>query len=172
MIQRHGRDEAKKWAQGIVDNLARKPQGEDIDQLKALATGQCEIAVANTYYYGLMLNAPNADTRDMAKKITLFWPNQKDAQKDGGAHINIAGGGILKWSAHRETAQKFLEFVASDEGQKYFTEHTYEFPVKKGVPLSKTTAGFGKFKESSLPLANLAPSYTEAMKIFDEVGWK
>ena len=168
MIAHHGVKSAEAWAKAVVENLARKPQGGDRDQIKAVAAGECDLAIANTYYYGRMLNSKKADQREAAAKTALFWPDQ-----DGlGAHVNVSGAGVTKSAKNKAYAIRLLEFLASEKAQKIYAEDVYEFPVKAGVPISATLEAWGKFKADSLDLAALGKYQAEALRIFDRVGWR
>lgn len=168
LIVHNGADQAEKWAKAVVENLARKPQGGDRDQIKAVAAGECDIAVANTYYFGKMLAGKKEDQRKAAQAVSLYWPNQ-----DGrGAHINISGGGVTKSAKHKEAAIKLLEFLASDEAQTIYANEVYEFPIRDTIKPSPVVAKWGGFKADNVNLAKFAAHQADALKIFDRVGWR
>jgi len=168
LIVHNGADKAEKWAKSMVENLARKPQGGDRDQIKAVAAGECDIAVGNTYYFGKMLAGKKEDQRKAAQAVSLYWPNQQDR----GAHINISGGGVTKSAKHKEAAVKLLEFLASDEAQTIYANEVYEFPVRDSVKPSPVVAKWGDFKADDVNLAKFAAHQADALKIFDRVGWR
>ncbi len=168
IIANEGTEKAKKWAQGIVQNMARKPQGGDRDQLRAIAAGQCDIAVANTYYYGSMIESSKKSDQEAAQKVGIFWPNQADR----GAHINVSGVALTKSSKNKENAIKLMEYLASKDVQAKYAELVYEYPVIADVELSPVVKSFGSFKADNLDLSKLANHYIGALKIFDEVKWK
>ena len=168
LVTNLGAERAEKWAAGIVANLARKPQGGDRDQIKAVAAGECDVAVGNTYYFGAMLNSKKQDQKDAAAKVALFWPNQSNR----GAHVNVSGAGVTKSAKNKANAIKLIEFLASDAAQKIYAETVYEYPIRDGITVAKSVADWGKFKADKIPLAEFAKHQGEAIKIFDRVGWR
>ncbi len=168
LIARKGAKAAEAWASGVVANMARKPQGGDRDQIKAVAAGECDLAVSNTYYYGRMINSKKEAQRDAAAKVALVWPDQNG----NGAHVNISGAGVTKSARNKANAIKLIEFLVSDEAQKIYSEVVYEYPVKSGVAASSTVAGFGEFKADELNLAELGKHNAEAVRVFDRAGWR
>ncbi|MDB5840086.1 MAG: futA, partial [Herminiimonas sp.] len=143
MIERNGEAATEQWAKGMVANFARPPRGGDTDQIKGVASGECGVAVVNTYYYARMLGSTKPEDKDVVSKISFVWPNQKTS----GTHINIAGGGVARNAPHRDAAIKFLEYLASDEAQTYFANGNNEWPAVKSV-VTKNAAfeSLGKFK--------------------------
>jgi len=168
MVAHHGSAEAEKWAAGVKANLARKPQGGDRDQIKAAAAGECDIAIGNTYYYGKMQNASDQVQLDAVKKVAMFWPNQQGR----GAHVNISGAAVTKSSKNKAEAIKLIEFLADTKAQEFYASTNYEYPVKTGVKLDATVAGWGSFKADTIGLDKVADQQIEAVKIFDRVGWR
>lgn len=168
LIAHLGKTETERWARGLVANMARPPQGGDRDQIKAAAAGQCDIAVANTYYYGKMLHAKDEAQRKAANAMTLIWPNQADR----GAHVNVSGAGITKSAKHPAAALQLLEFLASPESQAWYAETNFEYPVLKGVPVSDTLKQWGRFKADKLNLAVLGENNPRAVRLMDRAGWK
>ena len=169
VIAANGKAAAKAWAEGMVANLARSPRGNDRAQIKAIYAGECGITIVNHYYYGKLINSPNSEERRWAESVNIIIPNQ--GENDRGAHINISGGGIAKYSKNRKEAERFLEFLISEEAQKLYASINYEYPVISDVELPDTLTSWGKFKEDSLPIEELANSYLEAQMIIDQVGW-
>ncbi|MBO6824906.1 MAG: Fe(3+) ABC transporter substrate-binding protein [Sneathiella sp.] len=168
MIAHHGAEEAEKWAAGIKDNLARKPQGGDRDQIKAVAAGECDIAIGNTYYYGKMQNAKDDVQKEAAAKTEMFWPNQ-----DGrGAHVNISGAAVTKSAKNKEAAIKLIEFLSDEKAQSFYASSNYEYPVKPGVKLDGTVEAWGQHKFDTIGLNKVADKQVDAVKIFDRVGWR
>ena len=167
LIAHNGRDAALNWAKGMVANFARKPQGGDRDQIKAVAAGECDVAVGNTYYYARMQTAKD-DQREASAKVGIFFPNQAGR----GAHVNISGVGVTKSSKNVGDAVRFIEYLASDDAQKIYTEVVHEYPVRDDIPLSKTVGAWGTFKADALPLATFAAHQGDALRIFDEAGWR
>ncbi|MBL8690264.1 MAG: Fe(3+) ABC transporter substrate-binding protein [Rhodospirillaceae bacterium] len=168
MIESQGAAKAEAWAKGVGENLARKPAGGDRDQLKAIAVGECDLALANTYYLAGLTQSKDPSEQDIARKVKIFWPNQNDR----GAHVNVSGIGITKSSRNVANAVQFIEFMLSDEAQKIHAEVVGEFPVKAGIPRSEVVASFGTFKADTVPLAALAKNNAEAVRIFDRTGWR
>lgn len=168
MIAEVGSEAAEAWARGIVANFARKPQGGDTDQLRSLAAGEGDIAIANTYYYGRLLGSDRESDREVAAKIAIFWPNQSGR----GTHVNISGGAVARFAPHRAEAVRFLEFLASDEAQEIYAEQDHEFPIRDDVPRSKIVSSMGTFKAHSLPLEKLGEHNGSALRIFDRAGWR
>ncbi|MFP4130880.1 MAG: Fe(3+) ABC transporter substrate-binding protein [Thiohalospira sp.] len=167
MIAEHGKEEAREWAEGLVDNMARDPQGGDRDQIHAVASGECDIAVANTYYYGAMQNG-DEDDREAADAVRLVWPNQEDR----GAHVNVSGGGVVAASRNRDGARELLEFLTTDESQEWYAQANNEFPVKEGIPAADTLAKWGDFSADDLPLTRLGELNAEAVRLMDRAGWR
>lgn len=168
-IEANGEPETEAWANGLVSNFARRPQGGDRDQIRAAATGQCSIVVANTYYLANMLSNPdNADDYQAASKITVVWPNQQDR----GTHVNVSGAGVLKTASNRDNGIKLIEFLASDTAQKLYAEVNFEYPVRPGIELHPTLKAWGEFKADSLPLTTLGENNARAVRLMDRAGWK
>ena len=167
IIHENGTDAAREWAQGIVNNMAREPKGGDRDQIKAIASGVGEIAVVNTYYVGLMLNSENEEEVSAGQKVGIYFPNQ-----DGrGGHINISGIGVTRSAPNKENAIKFIEFMTSEDVQKFYASTSFEYPVHQNVAADSTIAAWGEFKIDNLDYATNPDLLNDAVKIFDEVGW-
>ncbi|WP_421865309.1 Fe(3+) ABC transporter substrate-binding protein [Motiliproteus sp.] len=169
MIAHHGEAEAEKWLAGLKDNLARKPQGNDRAQVKAVYEGVCDLAIGNTYYFGKMLhNKKNPEQVDWANSVNLVFPNQEDR----GAHMNITGAAVTKHAPNRDNAIKLMEFLSSTKGQEMYAQVNYEFPVKPGTPLSGLVKEYmSDFKADSLSLATIAENRTKAAKLVDKVQY-
>ncbi|WP_346775308.1 Fe(3+) ABC transporter substrate-binding protein [Bacillus sp. RO2] len=163
-----GKDEAKAWAQGIADNMARDPEGGDRDQAKAVAAGEADVAIMNTYYLGGMLNGTDEEEKKVAESVGVFFPNQETT----GAHINISGAGVTKHAKNKENAIKFIEYLSSEEAQGQFAEANSEYPVNEKVEPSELLKSWGEFKEQDINLSKLGENQQEAIRIFNEVGWK
>lgn len=171
MITSQGTELATKWAEGFVKNLARPPEGGDRDQLKAAAAGVCDLAIANTYYYGQMLaGGDQAEDKAAAEKLAIFWPDQ--GEQGRGTHINVSGAAVTKSAKNKYNAVKLLEFLVTDEAQAWYAEHNQEYPVKTKVPASSLLKSWGDFKADSLNLSELGKHNADAVKIMDTVGWK
>ncbi len=168
IIAHDGEEEAKSWAQGIVENMGRTPRGGDRDQVKAIVAGEGDVAVVNSYYVGNMLNSSDPEEVATAEKIGIFFPNQ-----DGrGTHINVSGAGVAKYAPNKENAIRFIEFLVSEEAQKIFANSNYEYPVLGGLEPAATLKEWGDFKEDTLNLTVLGDNNKQAVLIFDEAGWK
>lgn len=168
IIAANGPDGAAEWAKGVVANMARSPKGGDTDQIMAVAAGEGDIAVANSYYLGKMFKSGKEARRKAAEKVMLVFPNQADR----GTHVNISGGGVARHAKNKDGAVKFLEYLASDQAQEYFAAGNVEYPVVKGVPLASPLDTFGEFKEDTLDAQKFASLNAEAVQIMDKAGWK
>jgi len=169
MVASGGAEGAEAWAAGIVANMARRPQGGDRDQLRAVAADECDIAIANSYYYGrMMAEAPEHKDRIVAESIGLFWSDQEGA----GTHVNISGAALTKHAKNKEAAVKLVEFLLSEAAQKIYAESVHEFPVREGVALSPIVEAWGPFKADNQNLSAIGAYSTEAVMIMDRVGWE
>ncbi|ANQ85369.1 putative iron transport system substrate-binding protein [Azoarcus olearius] len=169
LIQHDGAAKTEEWAKGVVANFARAPKGGDTDQIKAVAEGECGVAIVNSYYLARLMNSEKADDQKLAGRIVAVWPNQQS----WGTHINISGAGMLKHAPHKEAAVKFLEYLASDEAQAYFANGNNEWPVVPGVKVSNRALDrLGPFKADTLPVGELANTAAEAQRIFDRAGFR
>ncbi len=169
MVAHFGEPAAERWAAGVVANLARPPRGNDRAQIKAVALGECDVAVVNSYYLGKMQNARDPAERAAAAQVVPLFPNQADR----GTHVNISGAGVIRHARNRENAVKLLEFLVSDEAQRWYAASNHEYPVKSGIPVSETVAAWGyPFKEDGLDMGELGRHNVAAVKIFDRVGWR
>jgi iron(III) transport system substrate-binding protein len=165
VIAHNGLDAAKAWVEGLKANLARKPDGGDRDQVKAIAAGECDIAIGNTYYLGEMLADP--DQKAAAEAVNVVFPTFEA----GGSHMNISGVAMTKSAPNRDAALKLMEFLVSDEAQKIYAETNYEFPIKPGVPTSALVASWGTFTPDTLPLAEVAAQRPAALKLMEDVNF-
>jgi iron(III) transport system substrate-binding protein len=168
MIATRGEAATETWARGLVANFARKPQGGDRDQIKAAVAGQCDIAIANTYYLAQMLESKNADERAVAQKIGVFWPDQQGR----GVHVNISGAGVTAAAPHRDNAVRLVEFLAGETAQKWYAETNQEYPVRAGIALSATLRGFGTFRADDVNMAKLGEFNAAAVRLMDRAGWR
>ena len=163
-----GEAKAEAWAKGVVANLARKPQGGDTDQIKAVAAGECGVALSNSYYYVRLLRSAKPEDREVVAKAGVIWPDQAGA----GTHVNISGAGVLRHAPHRDNAVRFLEYLASDEAQVYFANGNNEWPAVKGVKVQNPALdSMGKFRVDPLPIATLGRNTAAAQKLRSR-GWK
>ncbi|MCU0856641.1 MAG: Fe(3+) ABC transporter substrate-binding protein [Rhodobacteraceae bacterium] len=168
VIANEGEEAARAWAQGLLDNLAREPQGGDTDQLKAVVSGECDIAISNTYYFA---RAIRKEVDGLSGSLDMFgwvFPDQ-----DGnGTHVNISGAGVAANAPNRDNAILFLEYLASDQAQEYFSAGNDEYPAVPGVGLSPSVAELGLFRADAIPLAEVAQNLDTAVQIYNELGWK
>lgn len=168
MIAAKGITAAEQWAQGLVANFARPPNGGDRDQIKAVASGQCDVAIANTYYYAQMLYGGDAAQKAAASKVKIFFPNQADR----GTHINISGAGITTSAKNKDNAIKLLEYMVLDDAQRWYSTTNGEYPVKRGIEASPELKSWGTFKSDALNLSTLGKNNAQAVQIMDKVGWQ
>jgi iron(III) transport system substrate-binding protein len=169
MIAHLGEQKAEDWVRGLKNNLARDPKGGDTDQLTAAAAGECDIAVANTYYIVRLMRSARAEDKAVMQKLGVVWPNQDNR----GAHMNISGGGMLKNAPHREAAVRFLEYLASDQAQAYFANGNNEWPVVTGARISNPELeSLGKFKMDAINVGLLGRNQPLAQRIADRAGYK
>jgi len=169
MIAHLGEQKAEEWLRGLKNNLARDPKGGDTDQLAAAAAGECDLAIANTYYMVRLMRSARAEDRAMVQKLGVVWPNQGNR----GVHMNISGGGVLKNAPHRDAAVRFLEYLASDQAQAYFANGNNEWPVVPGVAISNPELeSLGKFKVDAINVGLLGKNQPTAQRIADRAGYR
>ncbi len=169
IIENHGEEAATEWAQGFVNNFARDPQGGDTDQLRGLVSGECDISISNTYYFARALRT-DVDGLDAEAIANIGWIFP--AQNAEGAHMNLSGGGVAAHAPNRENAIKFLEYLASDQAQQYFSAGNDEYPAVAGVGLSPSVAAMGLFRPDAVDLSAVAQNLPVAQQIFNKVGWE
>jgi len=169
VIENYGEEAAKEWAAGVVNNFARKPQGGDTDQLRGLVSGECDISISNTYYFA---RAVRQDVKGLSaeERANIGWVFP--AQNAEGAHMNLSGGGVAANAPNKAAAIQFLEYLASDQAQTYFSGGNDEYPAVPGVGLSASVASLGMFRPDAVDLSKVAKNVPAAQKIFNEVGWK
>ncbi len=169
MIDHVGEAKAEAWAKGVVANFARDPKGGDTDQIKSVAAGECALSVVNTYYYVRLLKSAKADERAAIERVGMIWPNQDNR----GTHVNISGAGVLKSSRNREAAVRFLEYLASDDAQRYFANGNNEFTVVRSVAVdNRELASLGKFKADEINVSAFGKNQPAAQKVYDRAGWR
>jgi iron(III) transport system substrate-binding protein len=169
MSEHLGEAKAEAWARGLVANFARSPRGGDTDQIRAVATGECGVALTNTYYLVRLMRSETAADKDAVAKIGMVWPNQQT----WGTHVNVSGGGVMRNAPNREAAVKFLEYLASDSAQAYLAEGNNEWPVVSGAPMKNPALdALGRFRADTLPVAQVGRAQVTAAKIIDRVGWR
>ena len=155
------------WAAGVVDNMARKPQGNDRAQATAVAAGEGDIAIINTYYLGKMINSDNPAEVEVAENIGIHFPDGKN-----GTHVNVSGAGITKYAPNKENAVKLMEYLSSASAQKFFASANYEYPVNPDVEASELLQSWGDFETQDINLTELGIYNETAVKIFNRVGWQ
>ena len=168
LIEVHGESVVESWAKGMVANMARKPTGGDTDQLRAVAAGQCDLAISNTYYYGRLLDSERAEDKKVVNTVKVFWPNQSDR----GAHVNISGAAVTKHAPNYDEAIKLLEFMVSDEVQAYYAKVNHEFPIVDSATVSATIQSLGSFKAHDLNLSILGENNKRAVMVMDRANWQ
>jgi iron(III) transport system substrate-binding protein len=169
LVERNGEKATEEWARGMVANFARPPRGGDTDQIKGAASGECGIALANSYYYARLLRSTKPEDKELMSKVSFVWPNQASS----GTHVNIAGGAVARNAPHREAAIKFLEYLASDEAQSYFANGNNEWPAVPSVALKNPALeSMGKFKAEKISISSIGKNQIAAQKILDRVGYK
>ena len=169
VIAEYGEEKAELWAKGLVNNFARRPQGNDRAQVKSIYEGECNIAIINNYYYGKLKFSEDPEQRKWAEKVRLVFPNQVDG--DRGAHVNISGGGVALHSKNKKEAIKLLEFLTNEKSQQLYGEINFEYPVNPKVAPNQELNSWGKFREDQLPIVKIAELAPTAQKIIDRVGW-
>ncbi|MFN3845619.1 MAG: Fe(3+) ABC transporter substrate-binding protein [Paracoccaceae bacterium] len=165
VIAHHGEDATRVWLEGVKANLARKPDGGDRDQVKAIAAGECDIAIGNTYYIGQMLADP--DQRAAAEAVNIVFPTFTD----GGTHVNVSGVAMTKAAPNKENALRFMEWLSGDEAQKIYAEANYEFPANPAVSPSDLVASWGDFVPDSKPLTEVAKLRPAALRLMEEINF-
>ncbi|NRA99048.1 MAG: extracellular solute-binding protein [Rhodobacteraceae bacterium] len=169
LVAHLGQDAVQDWANGVVANFARAPQGGDTDQLRGIASGECGIAMSNTYYFARALRKGDKSmTEADLERIGWIFPNQNDI----GAHMNISGGGVAANAPNKENAVKFLEYLASDQAQEYFSAGNDEYPAVPGVSLSPSVATLGIFRGDSIELSDIADNIGGAVEVLNGAGWE
>lgn len=167
-IELNGSENAKAWAVGIVKNMARDPEGNDRDQMKAIVAGKGDVAIVNTYYVGKLLNSSDAYEVEVGNQIGIFFPNQET----NGTHINISGAGLTKHGKNSDEAVLLLEFLTSEKAQSDYANANYEYPVNVNVEPSELLKSFGTFKSQEIDLSVLGALNADAVKLLNEAGWK
>ena len=168
MIHSEGEQATEEWIKKAVANFARSPAGGDTEQLKAVAAGVCDIAIANTYYYGRLTNSDKPSDNAIVDKVGLFWPNQNGR----GTHVNVSGAAVTKHAKNKQNAVKLIEFLTSDEAQEWYAAVNNEFPVVPEVKSSETLDAWGSFKSDNVALAILGELNKQAVIVMDRAGWR
>jgi len=169
LVANLGEEATQNWTNAVVSNFARDPKGNDRDQVKAIASGQGDVAIVNSYYIGLLLSSENEEEVNAGKSISVFFPNQMDR----GAHINISGAAVVKHSKNTQNAIKLIEFLASDKAQALYAKTNHEYPIREDIEVSDIVKSWGyPFKQDNLSLNKLGKNNTKAVEIFDKVNWQ
>ena len=168
IVARDGEAAAEEWATGVVANFARTPQSNDTGQIRAVASGECGIAIANTYYLARLAASEDPQDQAVAAAVGIVFPDQAD----NGTHVNISGAGLVKTSPNPENAIRFLEYLASDEAQSLFANGNHEYPAVPGIAANSTVVALGDFAEDSLNTSELGVNQAAALMVFDRAGWK
>ena len=167
LIAANGASEAQRWAQGLVKNLSRRPQGNDRAQVKAIFEGVCDVAIINSYYFGKLKKSDVISHREWAKSVRILFTNQKDR----GNHINISGGGVAIHSKNKKLAVQFLEFLTEEKAQRLYGKINFEFPVNPRIKPVGEVRSWGAFKEDQIKIEKIATLAPMAQRIIDKVGW-
>lgn len=168
IIAHSGEAAAREWAAGILENMGREPKGSDRDQVKAVAAGEGDVAIVNSYYIGIMLNDSNPEEVKAAEQVTVYFPNQNDR----GTHINVSGAGVTAHAPNKDNAVQLIEFLSGEEAQNLLATINYEFPVNPKVGKSPLLESWGEFQSDDINLSELGKNNRDAVVIFDQVGWK
>ncbi|MEM7064178.1 MAG: Fe(3+) ABC transporter substrate-binding protein [Cyanobacteria bacterium P01_B01_bin.77] len=168
LIETIGLEATETWAEGLVNNFARDPDGGDVNQIKAVAAGQCDVAIANHYYWARLAKSDEPESQDVIAKTAIFFPNQDDR----GTHVNISGVGMVAGADNEENAIAFLEFLVSDEAQEVFADSNNEYPVVEGVAMDPIVAELGEFKVDEVNVSAYGRNNPDVVKLVDRVGWK
>jgi iron(III) transport system substrate-binding protein len=169
LIAHLGEQKTEQWARGLVANFARAPKGGDTDQIRAVAAGECQVALANSYYLARLMRSDKPEDKDVVARVGMVWPNQGNR----GTHVNVSGAGVLKTAPHPKAAVRFLEHLASDEAQVHFADGNNEWPaVKTAVVRNAALEALGKFEADPVNVGTLSKNTALAQKIFDRAGWR
>ena len=168
LVSRNGSEAAEEWARGVVANFAREPQSNDTGQIRAVASGECKIAVVNSYYIARLVASEEPQDQEVVNNVGVIFPNQGTT----GAHVNVSGAGVVKSAPNRENAIRFLEYLTTDAAQQYFANGNHEYPAVAGVPASDALRSLGTFEADSLNASELGIHQAEAVRVFDRAGWQ
>ena len=170
LVANLGEEATQNWTEAVVSNFARDPKGNDRDQVKAIAAGQGDVAIVNSYYIGLLLSSENEEEVNAGKSISVFFPNQGDGQR--GSHINVSGVALAKNAPNKSNALKLIKYLTSDEAQEIYVNNTYEYSVKPNIEPNDIVKEWGTFRMDPLDLNMLGSKRNDAIRIFDAGGWK
>jgi len=170
LVANLGSDAVTSWSEAVVKNFARDPKGSDRDQVKAIAAGQGDIAIVNSYYIGLLLSSEKEEEINAGNAVSVFFPNQ--GEDDRGAHINVSGIALTKNAKNKENAIELIKYLTSVEGQETYVNNSYEYSVNPNVKPDEIVQAWGEFKKDPVDLNMLGIMRDEAIRIFDKTGWK
>ena len=170
LVENLGPEETTKWSESVVANFARNPKGNDRDQVKAIAAGQGDIAIVNSYYIGLLLSSEKEEEINAGKAVSVFFPNQGEGQR--GAHINISGIALTKNAPNKENAIKLIKYLNTVKAQETYVNNSYEYSVNPNIKPDEIVQAWGEFKKDPVDLNSLGTNRNEAIRIFDKTGWK
>jgi iron(III) transport system substrate-binding protein len=169
LLERMGPEKTEAWLKGVVDNMARAPKGGDTDQIKAVASGECQVALTNSYYLARLMRSDKAEDRAVMEKVAVVFPDQQGA----GTHVNVAGGAVAAHAKNRAAAVQFLEYLAGDEAQSYFANGNNEWPVVRSLKLNNPALdALGDFKQETVPMAAVGANQAKVQQMLDRVGYK
>lgn len=170
MIAHHGEEVTEQWIRGLVANFARNPVGGDRDQLHAVASGQCDIAIANTYYFGGMSASDERNNQETVSQLSIHWPAQGDGEQ--GVHVNVSGIGLLRYAQNEENAVRLMEFLAGAQAQGSYAQRNQEYPVRSDAAQSEITEAWGEFRADDLPITTLGENNAAAVRLMNRAGWR
>jgi len=169
MVERNGEAATEQWARGMVANMARAPRGGDTDQIKAVASGECGVALTNSYYWVRLMRSADPKDKEVVDRVGFIWPSQATS----GTHVNVSGGGVARHAPNRANAIRFLEYLSSPQAQAYFADGNNEWPVVKGVQVNNPAlASLGKYKAEDVPISSIGKGQIAAQRILDRVGYR
>ncbi len=168
MLEHLGPQKTEEWLKGLVANMARPPKGGDTDQIKGVASGECGVAVTNSYYYARLLRSSKPEDKALAERVGVVFPNQSS----WGTHVNVAGAAVARNARNREAAVKFLEYLVGDAAQGYFADGNNEFPVVSSVQPNAVLSAMGRFKAETVPIAKVGANTAQVQQMLDRVGFK
>lgn len=168
LIDHHGEEQVEAWAKALVANFARKPVGGDREQIHAVASGQCDIAIANTYYFGRMITSDDATDKNTAQKVGIVWPTQNSY----GTHVNVSGIGLTKHAHNKDNAMRLMEFLVQQSSQTWYAQANSEYPVNPEAQWSETLKSWGKFKADNISMSVLGENNATAVRLMDRAGWR
>lgn len=169
MVEHLGPVKGEAWLKGLVDNMARPPKGGDTDQIKAVASGECAVALTNSYYLARVLRSSAPADREIAERVGVVFPDQADF----GTHVNVAGGAVARYARNRDAAVRFLEYLSSEQAQSYFADGNNEWPAVAGIRLANPALrNLGTFKADALPVSVIGMNQVKVQQMLDRVGYK